>query len=121
MNEDLGVAQAEFFYDQTNASSKTDTCWPQWSPCPAGLKWTTYKENTLWNLRWRARMTRYKSPTNVDVNVLTRTISPMTDYTAGVGPFNDSVGMGPKLINSTAVKDATGEAGFIGAGPAIIH
>jgi hypothetical protein len=68
-------------------------------------------------------MHRYKNPTSVDVNVLTSPIPELGDvtYNGGLAGFNATVGMGPGLINSNAVKDATGDSGFIGGGPAIIH
>jgi hypothetical protein len=62
------IAQAEFYYDQTSAAQGEDRCWG--GGC--GLEWDSYKENVLWNLRWRARLRYFREPGNeVDVNVLT--------------------------------------------------
>jgi hypothetical protein len=120
--EDMAVAQAEFYYDQTAASATADTCW---TPCPAGLTWETYKENAFWNLRWRARLRRYHLPAGVDVNVLTNQINDLGDvgYEKGLDTFNEAVGMGPVLIGNTAVADMVGgdASAFIGGGTTIIH
>lgn len=124
MYEDLGVAQAEFFYDWTPAAAATDMCWPQWQNCPTTPNWDSYKENTLWNLRWRARLRRYRNPTNVEVNVLNSPIAALdVGYDDGLGAFNGSVGMGPTLLDSKAVANTVGgnAASFIGGGSAVIH
>lgn len=120
MNEDLAVAQAEFFYDQTAAAIAADSCW---EPCPAGMSWDSYKENVLWNLRWRARLRRYRVPTAVDFNVLAGPIPDLGDigHEEGLDTFNGGVGMGTSLTTSTAVGDATGNGAFIGGGSELIH
>jgi hypothetical protein len=41
----LGVAQAEFYYDQVR---------------PGRLDWEDYEEDAMWNLRWRARLRRVR-------------------------------------------------------------
>ena len=118
-DESIAVAQAEFYYDQTQTAIVDDGCW---QPCPAGLTWPSYRENVLWNLRWRARLRRYRIPQNVEFNVLTQVIpSIAVDFTAGLSPYNGSINKGPALMNSTAVADKTGEGAFIGNGSMIIH
>ncbi len=119
MNEDLAVAQAEFFYDQTPTAIAEDSCW---EPCPAGLGWNSYKENVLWNLRWRARLRRYRMPTAVDFNVLANAV-PASDvgHTEGLDTFNGGVGMASPLTSGHQVADATGEGAFIGGGSELIH
>jgi hypothetical protein len=125
MDEDKGVAAAEFFYDQTRASAVSDTCWPQWTNCPAGLDWASFKENTLWNLRWRARMRRFRAPTAVDVNVLSTQISDLGDvgYDQGLGAYNSSTATNAGLLTSTDVASTVGgnASSFIGPGSNIIH
>jgi hypothetical protein len=120
--EDLGVAQAEYYYDQTEEAADADLCW---HPCPAGLTWESYEENALWNLRWRARMRRYRIPSNVDVNVLESPVPPLDDmgHDDGLAAFNAGVGLAPTLIDShVAAETAGGDAAkFIGDGPTIIH
>jgi hypothetical protein len=118
--EEVGVAQAEFYYDQTNTAIAEDGCW---TPCPAGLTWPSYRENVLWNLRWRARLRRYRLPTAVEHNVLTSAIPDLADveFKAGLEAYNNSVGRGPELLKSNVVGDKTGESGFIGAGTLLIH
>ena len=118
-DESIAVAQAEFYYDQTRTAIVEDGCW---QPCPAGLTWESYRENTLWNLRWRARLRRYRMPQNVEFNVLTQVIPAIDiEFQSGLDPYNASVNKGPALFNSTAVADKTGEGAFIGGGTYLIH
>ncbi len=68
--EAIAIAQAEFYYDQTADTPKAT--FPEcWTPV-CGLTWKSYEENVLWNMRWRARLRRYRAPSaDVDVNVVT--------------------------------------------------
>src|SRR5262249_12086303 len=50
--EKPGFAEAEFYYDQVK-SGKTS--------------WDDYKDDALWNMRWRARLRRFRLPTLFDV------------------------------------------------------
>lgn len=45
--ERIGMADAEFYYDQVK---------------PNPLDWDDYKDEAMWNMRWRARLRRYKRP-----------------------------------------------------------
>ena len=118
--EGIGVAQAEYFYDQTEQTMVADGCW---HPCPAGLTWNSYKENALWNLRWRARLRRYRVPTDVEVNVLTSPVPGLVDvsYDSGLAAFNAAVGLGPVLLGEVANTLGSDAAKFVGNGPAVIH
>ncbi|HZO16183.1 MAG TPA: hypothetical protein VFB62_23070 [Polyangiaceae bacterium] len=118
--EGIAVAQAEYFYDQTQHTAAADGCW---HPCPAGLSWNSYKENALWNLRWRARLRRYRNPTDVEVNVLTSPVHELVDvsYDSGLATFNGAVGMGPLLLEDLHHAFGSDAAQFIGKGPAVIH
>lgn len=49
IGEKIGFAKADFYYDQTKADGKLD--------------WGSYKDDALWNLRWRARLRRFRLPT----------------------------------------------------------
>jgi hypothetical protein len=120
LNEDLGIAQAEFYYDQTLAAIATDS---NWGTSP-NLSWDSYKENTLWNLRWRARLRRFRVPTAVDVNVMSTGIQPTAaGYTEGLGTFNGGASTAAGMLSGSAVADKIGgnAAAFIGSGPALIH
>jgi hypothetical protein len=118
-HEDLAVAQAEYYYDQTPDAVTEDTCW---IPCPAGLTWPSYKENALWNLRWRARLRRYRIPADIDPNVLTTAIPDLgVGYSEGVGPFNEGVGMANTLSTGQFIANETGAGSFIGSGSELIH
>jgi hypothetical protein len=120
LNEDLAIAQAEFYYDQTRAAAASDSNWGS----PAGLSWDSYKENTLWNLRWRARLRRFRVPTAVDVNVLSTPILPTeAGYIEGLATFSGGASTAAGLLSGSAVADKIGgnAAAFIGTGPALIH
>ena len=45
--EKTGFSQAEFYYDQVTSGK---------------LNWSDYKDDAMWNLRWRARMRRVRLP-----------------------------------------------------------
>jgi hypothetical protein len=64
--EKYGFAQAEFFYDQTPQAGAEDV----YQKPGTGLAFADYRDNALWNMRWRARLRLYRVPTYVDVNVL---------------------------------------------------
>jgi hypothetical protein len=49
VGEKVGFAKADFYYDQTSADGALD--------------WASYKDDALWNLRWRARLRRFRLPT----------------------------------------------------------
>ncbi|APR84487.1 Hypothetical protein A7982_09836 [Minicystis rosea] len=53
--EKVGFAEAEFYYDQVK-SGKT--------------YWDDYKDEALWNMRWRARLRRFRLPTQVGMDTL---------------------------------------------------
>jgi len=51
MSFHLGAAQAEYFYD-----------------CEKGLEWAECAEEAMWNMKWKARLRRLRSPTEqVDI------------------------------------------------------
>ena len=58
--EKVGFAEAEFYYDQVR-SGKTS--------------WDDYKDEALWNMRWRARLRRFRLPTQVSMDTLNGMIS----------------------------------------------
>lgn len=47
--EKIGFAEAEFYYDQVTAGK---------------LEWKDYSDDALWNMRWRARLRRFRLPTS---------------------------------------------------------
>lgn len=49
LSEKVGFARADFYYDQTAADGALD--------------WSSYKADVLWNIRWRARLRRFRLPT----------------------------------------------------------
>ena len=51
VGENTGFAKADFYYDQTRADTG------------GKLDWASYKDDALWNLRWRARLRRFRVPT----------------------------------------------------------
>lgn len=51
VGENTGFAKADFYYDQTRADTG------------GKLDWASYKDDALWNLRWRARLRRFRAPT----------------------------------------------------------
>src|SRR5262249_45480927 len=53
--EKVGFAQAEFYYDQVD---------------PKHLYWDDYKDEALWNMRWRARLRRFHTPTQTSLGAL---------------------------------------------------
>jgi hypothetical protein len=123
MNEKLAVAQAEFYYDQTNAALAEDQCY-----VPAcGLTWPSYREESMWNLRWRARLRRFRAPTGkAEVNIFASGIPNLgfSKYDAGaLATFNSFAGTGlaGKLTTGTSVADANGASGFLGGGSELIH
>jgi hypothetical protein len=58
--EKTGVSQAEFYYDQVTAGQ---------------LAWADYQDDALWNMRWRARLRRFRLPTQVSLGALSGAIS----------------------------------------------
>lgn len=64
--EGYGFAQAEFYYDQTSQAQAEDI----YQKPGSGTAWAEYRDNVMWNMRWRARLRYYRVPTYVDVNVL---------------------------------------------------
>jgi hypothetical protein len=66
--EQSALGQAEFYYDQTSAAL-SDRCWRKSGSC--GLEWPEYRDNALWNLRWRARLRYWREvPPEMDIDVL---------------------------------------------------
>ncbi len=53
--EKTGFAEAEFYYDQTKKGK---------------LAWGDYKDEALWNMRWRARLRRFRLPTALAMDSL---------------------------------------------------
>jgi hypothetical protein len=53
--EKVGFAEAEFYYDQVK---------------PGKLAWADYKDEALWNMRWRARLRRFRLPTQVSLDTI---------------------------------------------------
>jgi hypothetical protein len=53
--EKAGFAEAEFYYDQTRSGK---------------LSWDDYKDDALWNMRWRARLRRFRLPTQVSMDTI---------------------------------------------------
>jgi len=51
--EKVGFAEAEFYYDQVK---------------PGKLAWSDYEDDALWNMRWRARLRRFRLPTAVSLD-----------------------------------------------------
>lgn len=57
--EKVGFAEAEFYYDQVKSGK---------------LAWDKYKDDALWNMRWRARLRRFRLPTQISLGQLSGAI-----------------------------------------------
>lgn len=55
--EKVGFAEAEFYFDQVPGVPKTK-----------GQAWDDYKDQALWNMRWRARLRRFRLPTQISMD-----------------------------------------------------
>lgn len=109
--EGVGVTQAEFYYDQTNAVPK-NTVPECWTPT-CGMTWASYSENVLWNMRWRARLRRYRGPSAAaEVNVLTNGVS--TGGSGVAGQFTTGV---DNSVMSTVAQYLSGMTGASGGPP----
>jgi hypothetical protein len=123
MNEKLSMAESEFYYDQTNASVAEDQCYVP----PCGMTWPSYREEALWNLRWRARLRRFRPPTGkAEVNIFGSGVPNLgfAKYDSGaLTTFNNfaTSGTASTMFTSTAVADANGAGAFIGGGTEVIH
>jgi hypothetical protein len=53
--EKAGFAEAEFYYDQVQSGK---------------LAWKDYKDDAMWNMRWRARLRRFRLPTQLGLDTI---------------------------------------------------
>jgi hypothetical protein len=58
--EKAGFAEAEFYYDQVQSGQ---------------LAWADYKDEALWNMRWRARLRRFRLPTQTSLGAISGGLS----------------------------------------------
>jgi hypothetical protein len=57
--EKVGFAEAEFYFDQVPGLKKTTS-----------QSWDDYKDEALWNMRWRARLRRFRLPTQISMDTI---------------------------------------------------
>lgn len=106
--EGLGMSQAEFYYDQTATALGEDRCWKP----NCGLKWDQYKENALWNLRWRARLRFFREP-NAAVLAQGGGVNILTSGITGNAPVGVTESYIPKqigMLNDAIAADAPSKA-----------
>jgi len=67
--EKAGFAEAEFYYDQVTAGK---------------LAWADYKDDALWNMRWRARLRRFRLPTQLGLDAISNGLSGVSGVPANL-------------------------------------
>lgn len=87
--EKVGFAEAEFYYDQVNTKK---------------LAWDDYKDDALWNMRWRARLRRFRLPTAMAMD----NINGMLGSVPGVPASLKQQGQGFITDTATAINSAVG-------------
>ncbi|MFT3774353.1 MAG: hypothetical protein QM820_54020 [Minicystis sp.] len=87
--EKAGFAEAEFYYDQVKSGK---------------LSWDDYKDDALWNMRWRARLRRFRLPTQVSMD----TINNMIGSVPGVPGNLKQQGQGWVTDTAGAINSAVG-------------
>jgi hypothetical protein len=88
--EKIGFSEAEFYYDQVKGGK---------------LAWDDYKDEALWNMRWRARLRRFHLPKGISLD----TIDSMLANVSGI-PANLKQGTGGYI---SAVTQAMGVGNLV--------
>jgi len=84
--EKVAFAEAEFYFDQVPGVRHTK-----------GQSWDDYKDEALWNMRWRARLRRFRLPTQISMDALNGAIGNVSGVPAnlkqqGQGWVTDTAG-----------------------------
>lgn len=87
--EKVGFAEAEFYYDQVNSKK---------------LSWDDYKDDALWNMRWRARLRRFRLPTVMGMDTLNGALGSVPGVPANL----KQQGQGFITDTATAINGAVG-------------
>ncbi len=74
--EKAGFSEAEFYYDQVT---------------PGKLAWSDYKDDAMWNMRWRARLRRFRLPTQVAFGALSSVIGGVSGVSSGLGDVANAI------------------------------
>lgn len=67
--EKVGFAEAEFYYDQVKSGK---------------LSWSDYKDDALWNMRWRARLRRFRLPTAMSMDAINNALGSVSGVPGGL-------------------------------------
>jgi hypothetical protein len=82
--EKIGFAEAEFYYDQVQSGK---------------LGWSDYKDDALWNMRWRARLRRFRLPTQMGLGAISGAMGSVTGIPSGVSAGGGFLGSAAGAID----------------------
>jgi hypothetical protein len=76
--EAAGFSEAEFYYDQTPSQK-------------GGLAWAGYKDDAMWNMRWRARLRRFHLPTQLAFGAIAGVMGDVPGASSGLGDVASAI------------------------------
>lgn len=82
--EKIGFSEAEFYYDQVKSGK---------------LAWSDYKDDALWNMRWRARLRRFRLPTQMGLGAISGAMGSVTGIPSGVSAGGGFLGSAAGAID----------------------
>jgi hypothetical protein len=74
--EKAGFSEAEFYYDQIT---------------PGKLAWADYQDDALWNMRWRARLRRFRLPTALPFGAIAGVMGDVPGVSSGLGDVASAI------------------------------
>ena len=74
--EKAGFSEAEFYYDQVT---------------PGKLAWSDYQSDALWNMRWRARLRRFRLPTQLAFGAIAGVMGGVPGVSSGLGDIAGAI------------------------------
>jgi hypothetical protein len=74
--EKAGFSEAEFYYDQVKSGK---------------LAWKDYKDDAMWNMRWRARLRRFRLPTQIPLGALSGVMGSVPGASSGLSDLASAI------------------------------
>jgi hypothetical protein len=74
--EAAGFSEAEFYYDQVKSGK---------------LAWADYKDDAMWNMRWRARLRRFRLPTQLAFGAIAGVMGDVPGVSSGLGDVASAI------------------------------
>jgi hypothetical protein len=74
--EQAGFSEAEFYYDQVTSGK---------------LAWKDYQDDAMWNMRWRARLRRFRLPTQLAFGAIAGVMGDVPGVSSGLGDVASAI------------------------------